>query len=75
MSNNYDDYGYEDSNNDNSGLGRKILIVALVLIAIFLIVFLLKSCNKSNKPSNNAFDYESALLDAGKSFYEYNHRF
>lgn len=72
MSNNYDDYGYEDSNNDNSGLGRKILIIALVLIAIFLIVFLLKSCNKSNKPSNNAFDYESALLDAGKSFYEYN---
>ena len=72
MSNNYDDYGYEDSNNDNSGLGRKILIIALVLIAIFLIVFLLKSCNKSNKPSNNAFDYESTLLDAGKSFYEYN---
>lgn len=72
MSNNYDDYGYEDSNNTNSGLGRKILIVALVLIAIFLIVFLLKSCNKSSKPNNNAFDYESTLLDAGKSFYEYN---
>ena len=24
MSNNYDDYGYEDSNNDNSGLGKNI---------------------------------------------------
>lgn len=73
MSNNYDDYGYEDSDNSNSGLGRKVLIIVLVLIAVFLIVFLLKSCsNKNNNDNNGAFDYESALLDAGKSFYEYN---
>ena len=73
MSNNYDDYGYEDSNSSNSGLGRKVLIIALILIAIFLVVFLLKSCSgKTSKPSDNVFDYESTLLDAGKAFYEYN---
>lgn len=73
MSNNYNDYGYEDSDSSNSGLGRKVLIVVLVLIAIFLIVFLLKSCSgKTNKTDNNVFDYESTLLEAGKTFYEYN---
>ncbi len=73
MSNNYDDYGYEDSDSSNSGLSRKILILALVLIAIFLIVFLFRSCNKKSNDNNaNDFDYETALLDAGKKYYENN---
>ena len=38
MSNNYDDYGYEDSNSSNSGLGRKVLIIALILRIFFDLV-------------------------------------
>lgn len=73
MSNNYDDYGYEDSNKESSGLGRKILVIILVLVAIILIVFLLKKCtgNTEEKPKTE-FNYETALLDAGKLFYENN---
>lgn len=71
MSNNYEDYGYEDNDSSNSGLGRKVLIIVLVLIAIFLIIFLLKSCSgKKDNDENNSFDYESVLLDAGKLYYE-----
>ena len=37
MSNNYEDYGYEEETKRSSGLGKKLLIVLLVVLAIILI--------------------------------------
>ncbi len=70
MANNYDDYGYEGDN--NSGLFKKILIVVMVIIAILIIIFLIKSCGNGSGGGDNTFDYESALLNAGKNYYEGN---
>ena len=77
MANNYDDYGYEDDNrNEDSGLTKKIVIVILVIIAIILLIYLLTSCgnrkidNGGNK--NTKFDYEAALLEAGKTYFKNN---
>ena len=76
MSRNYNDYGYEYENKSTS-LSRKILIIVFILIAIFLILFLMRSCNGgvSKKPSARqepTFNYENALLEAGKSYYVSN---
>ena len=71
MANNYDDYGYE--NNNNSSTFKKILIVVMVIISILIIVFLLKSCGSGGKGNNGTnCDYESALLNAGKSYFDNN---
>lgn len=79
MSNNYEDYGYEDENgnsNNKSGLGKKLLIILFIIIAIFIIIYLLKGCsgnNKVNEPEKPVvFDYESTLLNAGKTYFENN---
>lgn len=78
MANNYDDYGYDDDNQkENSSLSKKLVIVILVIIAIILIIFLLSSCGNGNvdKNKNNkktSFDYESALLEAGKNYFRNN---
>lgn len=70
MSKNYDDYSYDDEN--KSGILKKILIVSLIIVSIIIIVILLKGCTngKGNKPST--FDYENALLNAGKNYFENN---
>ncbi len=77
MANNYDDYDYAEEKNSKSGLSKIILIVVLVLIAILLVLFLIKSINsrKENKPNNggNSFNYENALLEAGKQYFENNY--
>ena len=71
MANNYDDYGYENS--DNSSMFKKIIIVVMVVISILIIVFLLKSCgNSGGKTNNKDFDYENALLNAGRSYFDNN---
>ena len=78
MANDYDDYGYEDDNrNESSGLSKRIIIVILIVIAIILIIYLLSSCgnkNIDNKKKNETgkFDYESALVEAGKTYFRNN---
>lgn len=74
MSNNYDDYGYEDEKS-SSGLAKKLLIVLLVVIAIVVILYLLSSCTKKEAvvtPTPSTFDYENVLLAAGQKYYENN---
>ena len=72
MANNYDDYGYE--NNDNSGLFKKLLIFVMIMIAVLIIIFMVRSCGNNKKPvsNNNNFDYETALLNAGKNYFDNN---
>ena len=79
MSNNYDDYGYEDKDYDNSGAAKKRLFIGFLVVAaiIIVIILFLKGCaggNKkpSNDPTTPTFDYEKTLLEAGKKFYENN---
>lgn len=78
MSNNYDDYGYEDKNYDNGGAGKKRFFIAFLIVAaiIIVIVLFLKGCagrnTKPNEPTTPTFDYEKTLLEAGKKFYENN---
>lgn len=80
MSNNYEDYGYEDSYDDDNGstTRKRVLIIILVVIAILLVIFLLKSCGNKQRPTQTptttqaVFSYENALLDAGKKYYENN---
>lgn len=80
MSNNYEDYGYEDSYDDDdkgSVIRKRILIIVLIIIAILLVIFLLKSCGKK-KPNDTptttkaAFVYEDVLLEAGKKYFDNN---
>ena len=70
MAKNYDDYGYDDEN--NSSILKKILIVALIVISIIIIVILLKGCTGGTEKPVNTFDYENALLNAGKNYFENN---
>lgn len=81
MSNNYEDYGYEDNENkvnetNNSSMGKKALIIVLVVIAILIIIYLIKGCTGTKKPVVNnpteTFKYEDALLSAGKLYFENN---
>lgn len=78
MSNNYDDYGYEDKDYDNSGTAKKRIFIGFLVVAaiIIVIILFLKGCAGGNKKPNNpvtpAFDYEKTLLEAGKKFYENN---
>lgn len=77
MSNNYDEYGYEDKDyNDGSAAKKRILIGFLIVAAIIIVVLLiLKGCTKNNKPTEPTeptFDYEKTLLEAGKKYYENN---
>ncbi len=76
----YDDYGYEyETKYKKTSITKILLIIVLVLIAIFLFLYLLKSCNNgknnnSNKSNDNTskFNYENAILDAGKQFFVTN---
>ena len=78
MAKNYDNYGYDDDyNNGRTSLIRKILIVLMIVIAIILIVVLIKGCSSSGKtkPADKIipkFNYEEALLKAGKDYYSSN---
>lgn len=80
MSNNYEDYGYEDSYDDDdkgSVIRKRILIIVLIIIAILLVIFLLKSCGKrkpNDTPSTTkaVFVYEDVLLEAGKKYFDNN---
>lgn len=77
MSNNYDEYSYEDKDyNDGSAAKKRILIGFLIVAAIIIVVLLiLKGCTKNNKPTGPTeptFDYEKTLLEAGKKYYENN---
>lgn len=78
MSNNYDDYGYEDKDYDNGGAAKKRLFIGFLVVAaiIIVIILFLKGCASGNKkptePTTPTFDYEKTLLEAGKKFYENN---
>lgn len=77
MSNNYDDYGYEDSNYDNGGAAKKRIFIGFLIVAAIIIVVLLilKGCSKNPNnptPEQPTFDYEKTLLEAGKKYYENN---
>ena len=87
MSNNYDEYEYEDNdyNNDsksNLNLLNKIGIALLIIMAIIIILVLLKGCgNKKKNNGNNGtdiddltpvFNYEESLLEAGKKYFNNN---
>ncbi|NLC48599.1 MAG: hypothetical protein GX758_04495 [Tenericutes bacterium] len=78
MSNNYEDYGYEDTNGNNRGNGtvKKIIISIIIIIAIILLICLLKNWFGKEGTKTpvipTVFNYESNLLDAGKKFYENN---
>jgi len=73
MANNYDDYGYEETNNNSSGLGKKLLIITLIILAIIILIYLLNSCSRENKDLvDNTFNYETELLDAGKTYFQNN---
>ena len=70
MARKYDDYGYEDDN--NSGLFKKILIILMIVVSIIIIIFLLKSCGNNVSTNKDTFDYEKALLNAGKNYFSSN---
>ena len=78
MSNNYDDYGYEDKEYDDGGAAKKRLLIGFLVVAaiIIVIILFLKGCASGNKkptqPTTPTFDYEKTLLEAGKKFYENN---
>ncbi len=75
MSNNYEEYGYENNRSEKSAtFRRRLLIIILIVVAIILFLFLLKGCTKKgNKPDNKvAVDYESTLLEAGKRYFDLN---
>lgn len=77
MSDDYDDYNYEDGDIEKKAVTKKrIIIVTLLIVAIILVIVLLKSCGTGGKDkgddTTNTFDYEKTLLDAGKKYYEYN---
>lgn len=68
MAKNYNDYGYEDDN--GSGLFKKILIILMVVVSIIIIIFLLRGCGKNGDGKNkNTYDYEKAILNAGKNYF------
>ena len=71
MSNNYEDYGYEEETKRSSGLGKKLLIVLLVVLAIILIILMVKGCDNTES-GKKGFDYEKVLLEAGKKYFENN---
>lgn len=80
MSKSYEDYSYEDENDDKnqkSPLAKKILIIVLIVIAVFVILYLIKGCTGGGgetpvEPNTPTFNYEEAILKAGKSYYENN---
>ena len=85
MSNNYDEYEYDDSSysrkRNNYDFLEKIGVFLLIISAIIIILMLVKSCtNKNNSSKNNnvipneeiKIDYDSALLSAGKRYFENN---
>ena len=87
MANNYDDYEYDDESynkggNNNSNILNKIGILLLIIIAIVIIVVLINGCSKREKTPTDVdpgpdspevlVDYDSALLNAGKRYFETN---
>ncbi len=76
MTNNYDNYGYEnDSRQERSSFIRRIIIVLMIVVAILLIIFLVKSCNNRKKPTPEpvTFAYEDTLLDGAKKYFDVNY--
>ena len=79
MSNNYDDYGYEDKDYDDGSAAKKRILIGFLIVAAIIIVVLLilKGCSKNEKPKTPiepTFNYEKTLLEAGKKYYENNRR-
>ena len=77
MSNNYDDYGYEDKDYDDGSAAKKRILIGFLIVAAIIIVVLLilKGCSKNDKPKTPiepTFNYEKTLLEAGKKYYENN---
>ena len=76
MAKNYDDYGYEKSyKKSGSSIVRRVLIVLMLLLAIILIFVLIKGCKNRNSNKvvpKETFNYEEALLTAGKAYFANN---
>jgi len=88
MSNNYDEYEYDDGsyNNDNKNginLLNKIGIALLIIMAIIILLVLLKGCGNKNRNNGGngtdtddiivpEFNYETSLLEAGKKYFNNN---
>ena len=76
MTNNYDNYGYEnDNSHERSSFIRRLLIVLMIVIAIILIILLVKSCSnrKKNTPEVVTTKYEEVLLDGAKKYFDVNY--
>ena len=81
MANNYDEYEYDDNDSERvssvATIAKKIGIILLIIVAIVIILFLIKGCSgKSNNAEYNGknakFEYESSLLEAGKTYFNNN---
>ncbi len=75
MSDDYEDYNYEDDSVTKGAKTKKILIIVLLVVAIIIIIVLLKSCGKGTNKTPNVeteFNYEDTLLEAGKKYFDYN---
>jgi hypothetical protein len=80
----YDDGDYNNKGNDGTNILNKIGILLLIVIAIIIIVVLINGCSKRNNNNNNngeidpgptpevVVDYDSALLQAAKKYFENN---
>lgn len=77
MSNNYDEYGYEDDTNyqKRTTLLKRLVIIILVVIAIIIVLVLIKGCNKNNdKPEEKVTtSYEKSLIEGAKKYFETNY--
>ena len=78
MANNYDEYDDYDETEEESGssssLLKKIGIALLIIIAIIIVLLLIKGCSgkSGNKKNSKEFEYESALLEGGKTYFQNN---
>ena len=74
MSNNYEEYGYDENRSEKKAtFRRRLIIIILIMLAIILFLFLLKGCTKKEKQNEKTnIDYESTLVEAGKRYFELN---
>ena len=66
MSNNYDDYGYEDKDYDDGSAAKKRILIGFLIVAAIIIVVnkKKKGCYKNDKPKTPIepkFNYEKTL--------------
>ena len=54
MSNNYEEYGYDESRSEKKAtFRRRLIIIILIMLAIILFLFLLKGCTKKEKQNED----------------------